>query len=47
MATKVKDTPVLTGKDAARFNRMMSNSVKLSAREIERIMTNYRKITVR
>lgn len=44
MATKIKDTPVLTGKDAERFMEKARNPPKHSPPEIERMKSSYQKI---
>lgn len=48
MATKVKETPVLTGKDALRFERIIkeNETKRVSAEEYERAKAAYRKIRI-
>ena len=48
MATPIKDTPVLTGKDAQRFDAWLKNNEgkKISQEERDRIMTAGKTIKV-
>ena len=50
MATPIKDTPVLRGKEAERFwaeaERVYRESVKVPKAEYERIMAVYRSVRV-
>lgn len=41
MARPIRETPVLTGKDAERFLRIISNPKPISKEEKERMMKNY------
>lgn len=43
MATKIKETPVLRGKDAKRFLADISNPVPVSDEEMKRIRDTYEK----
>lgn len=46
MARKIKDTPVLTGKDARRFERKMEEAKRnpVSKEELDRIKDSAKKI---
>jgi len=46
MATPIKDTPVLTGKDARRFEAWMKENEgkKVSPEELERMRSIYRRV---
>lgn len=48
MATKVKDTPVLKGKDAERFNRKMRETDKQSIprKDYERMLATYKSVRI-
>jgi len=46
MAIPIKETPVLKGKDAKRFRKLLENDKKVSQLEIERIKTNYQKLSM-
>lgn len=46
MATPVKETPILTGKDARRFEEAMANPRPVSRDEAERIMAAFEKTEV-
>lgn len=48
MATPIKDTPVLTGKDARRFEAWMkeNETKRVSPEEYERAMAVYRRVKV-
>ncbi|MGL4806962.1 MAG: hypothetical protein ACRC26_11520 [Bacteroidales bacterium] len=37
MAMKIKETPILQGKDAERFNKILKNVEKATAEEIEEV----------
>ena len=41
MAREIKETPVLTGKDAVRFKKRMNETRVVSKEEIERVKKNY------
>lgn len=41
MARLIKETPVLTGKDAERFVKRMNEKRIVSDKEIERVKKNY------
>lgn len=41
MAQPIRETPVLTGKDAERFLRLISNPEPVSREEKERMMKDY------
>lgn len=41
MATPIKETPTLKGKDAERFLRLMDEVQPVSKEEMERIRRNY------
>jgi hypothetical protein len=44
MATKIRETPILYGKDAKRFLEAIANPKKISKEELERIKKNYEEI---
>ena len=44
MATLIKDTPILYGKDALRFRKQISKNIKATPDVKQRIMDNYNKI---
>lgn len=48
MALPIKDTPILTGEDAERFERIMAENEKkkVPREEYERAMEAYRKVKV-
>lgn len=48
MATKIKDTPVLRGEDAKRFemNMRKAEKNKVSDEEYQRIMTAYKRVKI-
>lgn len=48
MATPIKPTPVLTGKDARRFEKMLkeNETKRISAAELERIIAAGRNVKV-
>lgn len=46
MALPIKDTPVLTGKDAERFDRMLKEQKKVPREEIERAKRNVARFKV-
>ena len=41
MARPIKETPILTGKDAERFVKRMNEKRTVSDKEIERVKKNY------
>ena len=41
MARPIKDTPILFGEDARRFEERMEENRKVSAEELEQIQRNY------
>lgn len=41
MARPIKETPILTGKDAERFVKRMNEKRTISDKEIERVKKNY------
>ena len=41
MARPIKDTPILFGEDARRFEERMEENRKVSAEELEQIQHNY------
>ena len=41
MARPIKDTPILFGEDARRFEERMEENHKVSAEELEQIQRNY------
>ena len=41
MARPIKETPILKGKDAERFLRLMEEAKPVSKEELERIRKNY------
>lgn len=41
MATTIKETPILTGKDARVFLERVNNPKKASTKEKQRILSNY------
>lgn len=49
MASKVKDTPVLTGKNAERFDRILKENAtkKVSAANYNRAKETYQRITLK
>lgn len=48
MASKVKDTPILRGKDAERFNKQMLEADKkvVSKQEYDRMMTVFKSVRI-
>lgn len=48
MATKVKDIPILRGKDAERFNEQMRKAVQqpISKQEFERMMSVFKSVRI-
>ncbi len=48
MATKVKDTPVLRGKDAERFTRIIkeNETKRVSAEEYNQAMAAFKKVRI-
>lgn len=44
MAKPIKETPILTGKDAVRFTERTNNVVKVSAEEKARMEANYKEL---
>ncbi|MDD2761154.1 MAG: hypothetical protein PHH11_12775 [Methylomonas sp.] len=48
MASKVKDTPVLRGKDAERFNKQMLETDKkiVSKQEYDRMMAVFKSVRI-
>lgn len=48
MATPIKDTPVLTGKDARRFEAWLKENEgkKISQEELERMRAIYRRVRI-
>lgn len=48
MARKVKETPILTGKDAQRFDTILAEnkSKKIPREEFQKSMESYRRFTV-
>jgi hypothetical protein len=48
MATKVKDTPILRGKDAERFNQKMREAEKnpISKKEYERMLAVFKNVRI-
>ena len=48
MATPIKDTPVLTGKSARRFEKIIkeNETKRVSSDERERIMAAYRRVKI-
>lgn len=48
MATKVKDTPILKGKNAERFNQKMKEAEKnpVSKTEYERMLAVFRSVRI-
>jgi hypothetical protein len=49
MATKVKDTPILRGKDAERFNQKMKEAEKnpISKIEYERMLAVFNRVRIK
>ena len=41
MARPIKETPILTGKDAERFIKRMNDTRTVSEKEIKRVKKNY------
>jgi len=41
MASKIKETPILYGKEAREFLDKIKNSTKVSKEELDRIKNNY------
>jgi|GEM_PF-1210362 len=48
MARKIKETPVLTGKDAQRFDQLIkaNESKKISKEEYSKVVSSYRRFRV-
>ena len=48
MATKVKDTPILRGKDAIRFNQQMreADQKRISKQEYDRMLAVFKTIRI-
>lgn len=44
MAKPIKETPILKGQDAVRFQRQMANSVKISDDARKKMQANFDKI---
>ena len=44
MARPIKETPILKGKDAERFLRLMDEMEPVSKEELERIKRNYQQL---
>lgn len=44
MATEIKETPILRGKDATRFLQSINNVIPVGEAEAKRIKANYEKI---
>lgn len=43
MATPIKETPILRGKDAIRFEQKMKKRCKVCSEDLARIKSNYKK----
>jgi hypothetical protein len=48
MATKVKDTPILRGKDAERFNQKMrdANNNQIPKKEYDRMLASFKSVRI-
>jgi hypothetical protein len=47
MNTLIKPTPVLEGKDAERFLKMINNQKKISKKEYKKMLKNYKSFYVK